>query len=461
MYEVRFTGGIKMKKFSLRKKLTLLIILLSGTLGCSVILFGYQTYKNSIKDHYILLGTNLARTVSTLINGDKLEYYLETLSTDQEYDETLALMRILQTENEIMYLYVVKPVKEGTYYIYDTDESEDRCELGYFEEWYSGDFENTSQRFLAGEEIAPLISKESFGWLLSVYAPIHGSNGGVVGYVGADFDMSSVVRDRQQFLFLLILITTVITVLFGVAYYYIISKIIISPINKMVKAVDASFVGQQPADSNQHNSISEFAKLDINFNDEIGTLASAMQHMEQKMNEYIQNLDVVTRKAETDDLTGLYNREAFQMRVSSYLQRMEGDSQRHAFIMIDVDRFKKINDTYGHVIGDEVLEACADALRKVFRSSDEVVRMGGDEFAVFCKCVGDIQQVEEKAKGLCAAWRQIRISGLENCRMSVSVGISIAPCDGTTYQELYQKADAALYEAKSRGRDQYVIFGRT
>ena len=435
---------------SLEKKYTMLLLVMAVTLSSIVILFGYQLYKRSMERHFIVLGNNLAKTAANFVDGDKIDYYLDTRTPDEDYNKTLELKR----ENDVLYLYVVRPTPKGTYYVYDTDESEDRCELGDFEEWYSTFFDS-SQKFIAGEDIAPLISNESFGWLLSVYQQIYGSDGTVKGYVGADFSMQRVVRDRQMFLFQLVTATFLTTLFFALLYLRAFRTMIILPIDKMVRAVDEFLIGQPPEQQGlQQSSISA---LEIKTGDELERLSDSLKSMERKIDEYIHNLDVATKRAETDSLTGLINRDAFQKSVDAYLFYDTADDQIGAFMMIDIDYFKQINDTCGHIVGDEVLKKCAKTLKTVFRSSDLVSRLGGDEFAVFCRDVGRIQTIIDKAEAIREQWKNIRFDGLPRT-ITASMGIALAPRDGESYLELYQKADISLYQAKEAGRDRYIFY---
>ena len=163
----------------------------------------------------------------------------------------------------------------------------------------------------------------------------------------------------------------------------------------------------------------------------------------------------ITQKAETDSLTGLWNRDTFQRMVEDYL---EGPEERvGAFMMIDVDYFKLVNDTYGHIVGDHVLTACANAMRTVLRDSDIIGRQGGDEFVVFCRGIKDGVMAERKAIQIQEAWTDIiPEGGIKN--ITTSIGIAMSPQHGATFEELYNNADEALYKAKERGRDCYVLF---
>jgi diguanylate cyclase (GGDEF)-like protein len=161
--------------------------------------------------------------------------------------------------------------------------------------------------------------------------------------------------------------------------------------------------------------------------------------------------DIAERKAETDALTGLLNRDSFHKKVGKYLRDADAAAGIDAFMMIDVDYFKLVNDNHGHDAGDEALRQCAAALRRATRDADIVARFGGDEFVVFCKSAGGMANVESKARQICEAFREIKpAEGADG--MSASVGVALSPRDGTTFGELYKKADEALYEAKALGR---------
>jgi diguanylate cyclase (GGDEF)-like protein len=165
------------------------------------------------------------------------------------------------------------------------------------------------------------------------------------------------------------------------------------------------------------------------------------------------HLQDITVQAETDGLTGLWNRNTFQRMVEEYLS---GRDKAGAFMMLDVDYFKSINDTYGHIAGDAVLKDCAGAMRRMLRDSDILARQGGDEFVVFCRGIKDGATAEKKAAQISEAWEEVT-PGVGR-HVTASIGIALSPLHGATYEELYNNADAALYAAKERGRACYVLF---
>lgn len=161
--------------------------------------------------------------------------------------------------------------------------------------------------------------------------------------------------------------------------------------------------------------------------------------------------------AEHDSLTGLTNRSCFQSKLEEILKCPNADESRLAVMMLDLDDFKGINDTYGHETGDHVLIVIAQRLLSVTRESDNVARLGGDEFAIIVP-FSEARTIDQ----LCARiideiGKPIRFRG-EKLRSATSIGISIYPDDGNDSETLLRNADLALYEAKDAGRSTFAYF---
>ena len=173
-----------------------------------------------------------------------------------------------------------------------------------------------------------------------------------------------------------------------------------------------------------------------------------------------QRLDDATQKAQVDALTGLYNRRLLESRVARIFSGGGEDGQMHALIIIDFDFFKQVNDNYGHQRGDDALKALAVTLRRCFRSSDIIARIGGDEFAVFCTNIGDIERLSNILFRLMKDWRGTKLAadGGATFHATLSIGISVVPRDGADYSALFNKADIALYKSKRQGRNQFTIY---
>ncbi|MEG2744314.1 MAG: diguanylate cyclase [Oscillospiraceae bacterium] len=165
--------------------------------------------------------------------------------------------------------------------------------------------------------------------------------------------------------------------------------------------------------------------------------------------------NLLLEAAQRDALTGLYNKIATKLKIENILADSD-DSALHALMIIDVDNFKGINDTCGHLCGDAVLSDMSQALKKLFRSGDIVGRIGGDEFLVFLPNIGNRKQGGDKAQEITSAFSKTHTE--LGAALSCSIGISFYPDDGTNFLTLCHFADAALYWVKHNGKSSYAFY---
>ena len=158
-----------------------------------------------------------------------------------------------------------------------------------------------------------------------------------------------------------------------------------------------------------------------------------------------------------DNLTGLPNRFLFHERVSLALSQAHRHNQQVALLFIDLDRFKEINDSLGHQIGDRLLQATASRLRRCLREGDSVARLGGDEFVVSLSALTDSSDAILIAGKILEALREpFRVDNHE-LNVSGSIGIGIFPADGHDMETLLYAADTAMYHAKKNGRGNFQL----
>ncbi len=161
-------------------------------------------------------------------------------------------------------------------------------------------------------------------------------------------------------------------------------------------------------------------------------------------------------KAQTDGLTGLYNATTTKDFIEERIQKKKPQAL-DAFILMDCDSFKGINDTEGHFVGNQVLEEIATCLRQTFRNTDILGRIGGDEFCVYVKDIPSVDFVREKCMHLND---QIGKIGATDGRVNVSLSIGIALVTSPEpYCKVFKKADDALYQAKGEGKSRVVVWG--
>ncbi|MCH1981636.1 diguanylate cyclase [Ruminococcus sp. OA3] len=158
------------------------------------------------------------------------------------------------------------------------------------------------------------------------------------------------------------------------------------------------------------------------------------------------------KQTKTDPLTDLLNLDGIRSSVDQEL----AEKKNGFLFMMDIDNFKSVNDTYGHDIGDQILREVGSLLHQSFREYDPVGRIGGDEFIAFLgdTCSRDIACM--KGELIIQRFSELKLDGIP--RISISVGIAACPACGTSYDALYKAADKAMYEAKSRGKNQFYFY---
>jgi len=158
-----------------------------------------------------------------------------------------------------------------------------------------------------------------------------------------------------------------------------------------------------------------------------------------------------------DALTRLPNRTLFQERLRAGLAQAKGAAAL-AVHCLDIDRFKSINETLGHHVGDALLSAVAERLKAELRESDTIARIGGDEFAIIQMAPQSIEEIESLAKRIIAAFSEPFVLGDETLTIGTNIGIAVGPSDGNDAEQLLMNADMALYRTKSVGRSNFAFF---
>ena len=174
---------------------------------------------------------------------------------------------------------------------------------------------------------------------------------------------------------------------------------------------------------------------------------------------------LVRHLADHDALTGLPNRRRFSEKIKQAAAAANRVGESYGILLIDLDRFKPINDAYGHTAGDAVLCEIASRLQSVVREGDTIARLGGDEFAVICTTNDSIEDPEEAASVL-ASRIIAKIAmpvdvGEDSFNVGASIGIALCPIHGTDQDELLKSADIAMYKAKRDGRGRFHFFEET
>ncbi|TDX20595.1 MULTISPECIES: EAL domain-containing protein [Buttiauxella] len=202
-----------------------------------------------------------------------------------------------------------------------------------------------------------------------------------------------------------------------------------------------------------------------NQEDEIGELAKAIEKLRVAMVDrgYLQRMQEMAQKMEYmahhDSLTLLPNRVAYRNSIDDRLIRLRTEGCIFNLLLIDLDNFKPVNDTYGHVVGDELLVESATRLTDLLNDGDMAIRLGGDEFAILQRINKDsISEAETLARRVLEALNQPFTCSGHTFSISCSIGISCAPRHGNTREDLFTHADLALYTSKSFGRNCFHFY---
>jgi putative two-component system response regulator len=181
----------------------------------------------------------------------------------------------------------------------------------------------------------------------------------------------------------------------------------------------------------------------------IGTVTDIDSMMKQNLS--------IKEQADRDSLTKLLNKASTQRIITSYLSQRSPE-ETACLLILDLDNFKAVNDSYGHMYGDALLSKVGNTLQRLFRSNDIIGRIGGDEFLILLRNLPNQKAVESRCDLVLRSFRELMSRMMPDLDGSCSIGIALIPEHGTAYSELYQHADQALYSAKLNGKNQYKIY---
>ncbi len=265
----------------------------------------------------------------------------------------------------------------------------------------------------------------------------------MIGYIYLVASLDTLYLQLKQnilFTFIVVLISLLITVLLTSRLQRLISK----PILELSRTTNTIKNNKDYTIRVEQNDYLEIAQLSEGFN--------SMLEEIQKRDEDLQLL------ATYDILTGLANRKYFTDILQQAINRGTRKSQRHAIFFMDLDRFKHINDSLGHSIGDELIVQVANRLLIIFRNEDTVARFGGDEFTFLCEDIATSYQATEVAERVVEILTEPFMLRGHSVTITPSIGISLFPDHGITTEDLLKKADTAMYRAKKFGGNNHWFF---
>ena len=304
-------------------------------------------------------------------------------------------------------------------------------------------------------------------------------NDDVVGYLTLGFNTTKTMQRIEHQKFSLIKREAFIILLIAFGEFIALSFIIIKPVSSITRSLkdredeEGVALGTIPVTSND-----EFGELAKQFNELSRNLNLANSELQSRVdyadNQLIKTNNILLERSKelmnlndefkklsvTDSLTGLYNRRHFEKIVADEIELTKRHGDICSLLVIDIDHFKKVNDTYGHMHGDTVIKMIADVMSHRLRDTDILCRIGGEEFIAICKRANEAAAIELAEDIRCAVEDKITNIGKDEIKVTVSIGISTMKISNiSNYEKSFFKfADIALYSSKDTGRNKVTHY---
>jgi len=420
----------------------LIFILLLVSMGLFLVL-NFVKLKEDVIEWNMEKIRTLVMAYSEILDGDSLEVDFKRKKTNVEYDKWSTISDSLRKKMEVKYLYVMNATYNDSIEFYVAGRNYEGKPY-FLEKAPIKDFDLDIIKKLKSKSEAYVCKMDYYpkygGMLAYCYVSVKNSKGEVVAFVGADKEMSDIDNNIKKVGYKLLFTGSLFFVVVFLLIAYLIRKVFVSPIAKIIEAAD------------NFNLLNvSFKNIDATNIKEYDALIGSFRRMENKINYAI-------KRSFTDELTKLNNRYFFTLSMENILKPVKRE-KKIAFMIIDLDFFKQVNDTYGHEKGDFVLRNVGIVMKQVFGSlPGVVVRLGGDEFAVCLDDIADRQIVEDRCKIFKEELSQITYAQ-DKTGVTASIGIIIAKFSETPpiYAEIFSAADNNLYKVKAKGKNSYLI----
>lgn len=419
-------------KRPLKNKVIVAVFLICLLIDFGCVAFNYHKYVSINKEYTTQLAQTVINTCCLVIDGDKVEDYLNTRKRDSDYYVVWnKLIDYRNTNPNIVKLSVMNFQEDRCYYIFDTDLTEDGAFLG---DSRSYDSKQQAVRDL-------LVNYSSgislvYGMHTDIYIPIKSSYNIPVAYVVVGIATDTVEAEQRAYLLYLMLIITAITVFAGVILILFMNKSIIAPINAMTMAA-----GSYAENMEKDTQSSPLQKIHIETGDELERLCESMKKMENDILVYSARLLNATWNSNHDSMTQLYNKRYY----NELLTVLQGEKEL-GIIYLDIDNLKKMNDTFGHDEGDLVILRASNLIHHYEEPGFECCRVGGDEFVLFLR-----NSSEESVNALVEKMRSDKENILSEtakefiCRLAVGGAFRRT---GETLENVIKRAEEEMYRNK-------------
>ncbi|MBE5869979.1 MAG: GGDEF domain-containing protein [Lachnospiraceae bacterium] len=463
------------KILSFRKKcrlisirLPLLLVVGMIVIMVCVIVTVYHRFNDRMIDEYERLAEGITSLMVRELDVDRIDEYIDKNFEMPEYRDILEHFYDLRDNYpDVLFLYVYRFDKEGGHVVFDLD-SETGGAADAPGDIYELDEATLpyEKQLCAGESVPAMTGKTPDGYLLSYFRPVYDSQGKCMCYACVDFSMDKLHRENIRFVLsslgiLFVVITVVLWINISVM-----RKSITGPINKMSKCTKKF---AYDTEEERFGNIQIMEELDIYTRDEIEDLHGMFVNVMKESMLYMMNLNwakndikdkeeeigQIRRKAYKDDLTGVGNKAAYTNEVEKLTQEIADGTARFAIVMVDINNLKYVNDTFGHERGDDYIRGCCAIVCDVYMHSP-VFRVGGDEFAAILT-KGDYTNRKRLSEEIAAlfeiTYEQENAQAWE--RYSASVGMAEFRAEDESVEQVFKRADEAMYAAKTEFKKKY------
>lgn len=282
-----------------------------------------------------------------------------------------------------------------------------------------------------------------------------------IGYVYVHYDLAGLLTEKPAFLwFMIALAVTMLFISFFVAGYF--QKLLTHPIRSMVRHINNMYQSRNFDKRLSAKSDDEIGQLIKGFNQVLDATQDRENELTARGKQLQKLVDVRTKQlfqqAHYDSLTGLPNRYLLVDRLHQAISKSSRNKTSIALLFLDLDRFKVINDNFGHQNGDQLLKEVAKRLKKMAREGDTVARLGGDEFVFLLENLAQAKNAARSAMRIIESFNKPFQLQEHVLHVSTSIGISIYPEDGQDDKILLKNADISMYHAKKKGPGNFSYY---
>ena len=469
-------------RLSIRRKFFLshflAVLLVSGSIGSYFYLSAVDSLTRSIQSRLV----NSAALIGQILDARALDGIRDASDRDDpDYQRHLALLRALSRTNpDIAYIYVMRQADGRVFFVIDSDESDEQAEPG---REYT-DHTPTLLRGFKQPSVDDGIYEDEWGAFMSGYSPLRNGQGEYL--VGLDMRAEELKR-KLGAVRLAGSVSLGLSILLAVLFSRLLSSHFTRPIRMLIRRCRAIAQGELDQSTEAHTG-DELEQLVDAFNGMSRQLAEsraqtesvnrsleqARDHQEHRVAERTRELTGLNERlrhevaertraeerlaeaARSDPLTGLMNRRAMLECLDSALQRFQRDGTPFTLLLADLDRFKSINDRFGHDVGDKALIQSAERIAEAARPGDLTARWGGEEFLVALPET-DLETGLAVAESLRLAMAEVPLSVTdEPLTLTLSLGLADYR-NGMTLDQCIKAADIALYQAKLQGRNRTMV----